>query len=109
LPVAIRTEEDTNTHVMMSSLHTMKRAHRIAVISRSMTGLRTAVTGGLAVSVMMRSSVTEDMRELSPEEGFPLLAEFVIRLERSHVKKNTIIDRLEAHLMARFSAELARV
>jgi hypothetical protein len=36
------------------------------------------------------------------------LAEFIIRLERSHVKKSAIIDRLEAHLMARFSAELAR-
>lgn len=108
LPVAIRTEEDTNTHVMMAALQAMKRAHRIAVISRSMTGLRAAVTGGLAVSVIMRSSVTEDMRELSPQEGFPPLAEFVIRLERSHVKKSAIIDRLEAHLMARFSAELAR-
>jgi DNA-binding transcriptional LysR family regulator len=108
LPVAIRTEEDTNTQVMMGALQAMKRAHRLAVISRSMTGLRAAVTGGLAVSVMMRSSVTQDMRELSPQEGFPPLAEFIIRLERSHVKKSAIIDRLEAHLMARFSTELAR-
>src|SRR5262245_57776484 len=108
LPVAIRTEEDTNTQVMMGSLQAMKRAHRLAVISRSMTGLRAAVTAGLAVSVMMRSSLTKDMRELSPQEGFPPLAEFTIRLERSHVKKSTIIDRLEAHLMARFSTELAR-
>ena len=31
LPVAIRTEEDTNTHVMMAALQAMKRAHRVAV------------------------------------------------------------------------------
>jgi DNA-binding transcriptional LysR family regulator len=106
LPVAIRTEDDTNTVVMLRSLQEMKRSHRIAVISRNMTGLQAAVSGGLAVSVMMRSSVTQDMRELTPAEGFPSLSEFTIRLERAHAKKSDIIDRLEAHLMARFAQVL---
>ncbi len=105
LPVAIRDENDTNTLIMMNSLQAMKRAHRVTVISRNMTGVRVAVTGGLAVSVMMRSSVTPDMRELTPAEGFPSLSEFTIRLERAHLKKSAIIDRLEAHLMARFSQD----
>lgn len=108
LPVAFRTEDDTTTRSMLSALEAMKRPHRVAVISRSMTGLRAAVTGGLAVSVIMGSSVTQDMRELSPAEGFPPLAEFTIRLERAHLKKSAIIDRLEAHLMARFAQERAR-
>lgn len=105
LPVAIRSEDDSYAQAMISSLHAMKRLHRIAVISRSMTGLRAAVTGGLAVTAMVRSSVTADMRELTPQEGFPALAEFNIRLERANLKKSAIIDRLETHLMARFSEE----
>ena len=107
LPVAIRDESDTNTLIMMNSLQAMKRAHRVSVISRNMTGVRAAVTGGLAVSVMMRSSVTADMRELTPAEGFPPLTDFTIRLERAHLKKSAIIDRLEAHLRARFSQDQA--
>ncbi len=107
LPVAIRSEDDSYARAMTASLQAMKRTHRTAVISRSMTGLRAAVTGGLAITAMVRSSVTADMRELTPSEGFPPLAEFNIRLERAHLKKSAIIDRLEAHLMATFSEERA--
>jgi len=105
VPIAMRGEDDSYARFMFSSLQAMKRSYRTAVISRSMTGLRAAVTGGLAVSAMVRSSVTPDMRELTEAEGFPPLAEFNIRLERAHLRKSAIIDRLEAHLMTRFSEE----
>ena len=85
----------------------LKRAYRIAAISRSITGLRAAGAGGLAVSAMVRSAVSDDMRELAAEDGFPVLAKLNIRLERSHLKKSPIIDRLEAHLIARLSQEPA--
>ncbi|WP_119272903.1 LysR family transcriptional regulator [Taklimakanibacter deserti] len=107
LPIAIRGEDDSYAQAMVAALEAMKRAHRIAVISRSITGLRAAVSGGLAVSAMVRSAVTADMRELTPREGFPPLGKFNIRLERSHLKKSPIIDRLEAHLIARLSEEPA--
>lgn len=105
VPIAMRGEDDSYARFMFASLQAMKRSYRTAVISRSMTGLRAAVTGGLALSAMVRSSVTPDMRELTSAEGFPPLAEFNIRLERAHLKKSAIIDRLETHLMARFSEE----
>lgn len=105
VPIAMRGEDDSYARFMFASLQTMKRSYRTAVISRSMTGLRAAVTGGLAISAMVRSSVTPDMRELTAAEGFPPLAQFNIRLERAHLKKSAIIDRLETHLMTRFSAE----
>jgi hypothetical protein len=54
---------------------------------------------------MVRSAVSADMRELASEDGFPALAKLNIRLERSHLKKSPIIDRLEAHLIARLSVE----
>lgn len=105
VPIAIRNEDDSYTRFMVASLQAMKRRYRTAVISRSITGLRAAVAGGLALSAMVRSSVTSDMRELTEAEGFPPLAEFNIRLERAHGRKSAIIDRLEAHLMTRFSEE----
>ncbi len=67
--------------------------------------MRTEDDTNTVISVMMKSSVTADMRELTTAEGFPSLTEFTIRLERSHLKKSAIINRREAHLMARFSAE----
>ena len=105
LPVAIRGEDDKYAQAMIAALEKMKRAHRTAVISRSITGLRAAVAGGLAISAMVRSAVTPDMRELTAQDGFPPLGKFKIRLERSHLKKSPIIDRLEAHLIARLSEE----
>ncbi|MGE4249112.1 MAG: LysR family transcriptional regulator [Parvibaculaceae bacterium] len=106
LPIAIRGEDDSYAQAMVAALAAMKRRHRIAVISRSITGLRAAVAGGLAVSAMVRSAVTADLRELTLQDGFPPLGKFNIRLERSHLKKSPIIDRLEAHLIARLSHEL---
>jgi DNA-binding transcriptional LysR family regulator len=103
LPLAIRGEDDSYAQAMVAALDRLKRSYRIAVITRSITGLRAAVAGGVAVSAMVRSAVSDDMRELAPEEGFPALAKFNIRLERSHLKKSPIIDRLEAHLIARLS------
>lgn len=105
LPLAIRGEDDSYAQGMAAALDKVKRPHRIAVISRSLTGLRAAVSGGLAVSAMVRSAVTTDMRELTTGEGFAPLGKFNIRLERSHLKKSPIIDRLEAHLIARLSEE----
>ena len=103
LPIAIRGEDDSYAQAMVTALEAMKRQHRTAVICRSITGLRAAVAGGLAVSAMVRSAVTADLRELTLQDGFPPLGKFNIRLERSHLKKSPIIDRLEAHLIARLS------
>src|SRR4029079_17090912 len=100
LPLAIRGEDDSYAQAMVAALEKLKRAHRIAVITRSITGLRAAVAGGLAVSAMVRSAVSADMRELAPEDGLPALAKLNIRLERSHLKKSPIIDRLQAHPIA---------
>jgi hypothetical protein len=64
-----------------------------------MTGLRGAVASGVAVSAMMRSGVTDGMRELTAAEGFPPLAELSVRLEKAHLKKSTIVDELERTLI----------
>ena len=99
LPIAVWDGEDTYSRRMRSALETMGRSFRTVVVTRSMTGLRGAVVSGLAVSAMMRSSVTDGMRELTTAEGFPPLAELSVRLEKAHLKKSAIVDDLERTLV----------
>jgi DNA-binding transcriptional LysR family regulator len=100
VPIAVWDESDGYARRMLPALKAMGRDYRIVIIARSMTGLRGAVTAGLAMTAMMSSSVTDAMRQLGDEDGFPPLAELGVRLERAHLRKSPVIDRLEAHLLA---------
>jgi DNA-binding transcriptional LysR family regulator len=102
LPVAIWDGGDAYATALFAALAEIGRRHRVAVASRSMTGLRTAVTSGVAVSVMVESSVTGAMRVLGPRDGFPELAEVTIRLERAHLRRSPLVDRFEERLVAEF-------
>ena len=53
---------------------------RITYISANATAMLSAVAAGLAVGVVRASSLTEGVRELTPEEGFPALPVFDITL-----------------------------
>jgi DNA-binding transcriptional LysR family regulator len=99
LPIAIWDEEDAYSRRMRAALEAMGRSFRTVVVTRSMTGLRGAVASGVAVSAMMRSGVTDGMRELTAAEGFPPLAELSVLLEKAHLKKSTIVDELERTLI----------
>jgi DNA-binding transcriptional LysR family regulator len=99
VPLAIWDESDGYARRMLPALKAMGREYRIAIMARSMTGLRGAVTAGLAMTAMMSSSVTDGMRQLGAEDGFPPLAELGVRLERAHLRRSAVIDRLEGHLL----------
>jgi DNA-binding transcriptional LysR family regulator len=105
LPVALWDRTDSYGQEIVGALDAMNRRYRVVVLSRNMTGLRAAVTAGLAVTVMVGSSVTGGMRRLGPAEGFPELRPISIRLEKTHQRTSPIISRLEAHLMAHFQAD----
>lgn len=107
LPIAVWDETDAYSRRMLVALSESGRAHRIAVISRSMTGLRGAVTAGIAVTVMMESSLGPGMRELTPVDGFPPLGVIPVHLERAHLRRSSVIDRLEAHILACFEQSAA--
>lgn len=100
LPIAIWDGDDGYARRMLKALEMMRREHRIAVVSRSITGLQAAVVSGMAVTVLMRSSIVDGMRELGAVDGFPPLEELAVRLERAHLKKSAIVDRLQQHLVA---------
>ncbi|MFZ2103589.1 MAG: LysR family transcriptional regulator [Oricola sp.] len=106
LPVAVWDDDrDSYAAYMRSRLNEMKRSYRIAVVSRSLTGLRGAVSSGLAVCAMMRSGMTDGMRELTGADGFPPLARFAIRLEKAHMKKSATMDALERALLVAAAGE----
>ena len=105
LPVALWDRTDSYGQEIIGALDAMNRRYRVAVLSRNMTGLRAAVTAGLAVTVMVGSSVTTGMRRLGPAEGFPELRPLRVLLERTHQRSSPIVGRLEAHLVSHFQAE----
>jgi hypothetical protein len=53
----------------------------------------------------MSSSVTEGMQVLGPDDGFSPLADLAVLLERAHLRRSAVIDRLEEHLLTCLSGE----
>lgn len=99
LPVAVWREDDTYAQMMIDALQRERRSYRIATHTRSMAGLRAAVTSGLAVTIMVESSKTAEMVELLPEDGFPPLKQVTVQLIKGTKRKAPVIDRLEQHLL----------
>jgi DNA-binding transcriptional LysR family regulator len=105
LPVAVWREDDTYAQMMIDALQREGRSYRITTHTRSMAGLRAAVTSGLAVTVMVESSKTSDMIELLPEDGFPKLRSVTVKLVKGRKRKAPVIDRLEQHLLNMLQAQ----
>ncbi len=78
-----------------------QRPYRIAYSSESTAGLTTAALAGLAVTVLARSSVPAGLRELSPDEGFPVLPSVDIALLRPPLGRSHVADRLADHIAQR--------
>ena len=78
-----------------------QRSYRIAYSSESTAGLTTAALAGLAVTVLARSSVPAGLRELSPDEGFPVLPSVDIALLRPPSGRLPAADRLADHIAQR--------
>ncbi len=67
----------------IESLEHHGKPWRIAYISANATAMLSAIKAGLAVGVARASSLTDGLRELTPEEGFPTLPVFDITLTDS--------------------------
>ena len=85
----------------LASFDKNQRTYRIAYSSESTAGLVTAALAGLAVTVLARSSVPAGLRELSPDEGFPVLPSVDIALLRPPLGRSHAADRLADHIAQR--------
>ena len=86
----------------MESLAGSGRAARIAYTSVSIAGIYAALEAGLAVSVLLRSSLRPGLRILDRSDGFPPLPEAGITLQRASREPSLLIDRLEAAILGYF-------
>lgn len=82
VPLAIFHTKCTSYTWPRAALDTISRSYRIAYESPAAAGLMAAVTSGLAVAVLYKSMITDDLRVLGPEDGFPELPEAKILLKR---------------------------
>ena len=87
-------------------LEAMARPYRIAYSSRSMAAISVAVTSGLAITPIVRSSLTPDMRILTEEDGFPPMQEARIALYQASNAADPAIARLVDHIVQSYQHDL---
>jgi DNA-binding transcriptional LysR family regulator len=78
--------------------------YRVAYTSPSIMGLQAAVFAGLAVTAISQSIVPAGMRQLYPEEGFPVLQSASFLLHRNPDSNNCVVDSLAEHITKAFGA-----
>jgi len=101
LPLAVFEPGCLFRDAALAALDKTRRPYRIAYSSESYAGLVTTALAGLAVTVFARSSVPAGLRELSPDEGFPVLPSVDIGLLRPPPGRSHAADRLADHIAKR--------
>ncbi len=81
----------------INALQQAKRPYRIAYSSESVFGVKAAISAGLAVGVLARSSIDPTMRFLGIADGFPTLPRTRLSLlEHSKARSIAVIAMAEA-------------
>jgi DNA-binding transcriptional LysR family regulator len=102
LPLAVWDERHDDEVPLIAALEARKRGWRIAYVCRSVHGQHSAILAGLCVAVLVEGSMMTGERAYLEPEGFPVLRQLNIRLERAPGKKSRAIDRLEEHFLGYF-------
>ena len=84
-----------------------RRPHRIAYSSHSLAAVQAAVLAGLAVTAIARSALSEGMRELRVEEGFPSMPWISIALCVAPRARNEAGAHLAQHIVESFRRDAA--
>jgi DNA-binding transcriptional LysR family regulator len=105
LPVAVWDERNQDELPLMAELRRRGRRYRPLYVCRSVHAQHMAVTAGLCVAVLVEGSMVSGEKAYLEAEGFPVLKDLSIRLERSYAKRSPAIDRLIEHYLAFFSED----
>jgi DNA-binding transcriptional LysR family regulator len=79
-----------------TALDALDQPYRIAFSSESVAGIKAAITSGLGVGVLARSTVESSMVILDERHGFPSLPDSVLRLQCGATKSAAIHAMAEA-------------
>ena len=102
LPVAISGVDSFCTQWMRAALDAIGRDYRLAYHSTNWAAIQAVVSAGLAVTVSMESLVTEDLRVLGNDEGFPPLPSVNLRLLRNPAMTSPITECLAEYILEGF-------
>jgi len=97
-PLALLPEGNIYRDHAIAALERIRRRWRIACQSESVGGLQAAAFAGMAVTVLGRSALVANMRELTPAEGFPALPKVDLLLYRSHAATSKAAHALHDYL-----------
>jgi DNA-binding transcriptional LysR family regulator len=103
VPLAMLPPGNIFRDLALAGLDRVGRQWRLACVSESIGGLQAAVFGGIAVSVVAKSSVLPGMRQLGRSESFPILPKVDLVLYRAGGRLNPAADAM-ADLMIRHFA-----
>lgn len=108
LPLALFPDPCPYRDAALAALAAAGREWRIASVSPSLSGLRSAILSELGISPLNRSSVTPQMRILGPETGLPELPEvefaIYLRLQEGPQAIARIADAIKEAARRRFLA-----
>ena len=93
----------------LKAMDKLGKPYRVAYSSPSITGIEAIVGAGLGVTVLVRSILSENMLELTPQEGFPDLPDSVITLLRGPTSGSPAIACLSDFIQEHFKQFQARV
>lgn len=102
LPLAMSGTACLYTQWACSALDAAGRDYRLAYHSSNVSAIQAVVNAGLAVMVSMESLVTEDLRILGRDEGFPPLPSMNLHLLRNTRMNSPITDCLAEYIIEGF-------
>jgi DNA-binding transcriptional LysR family regulator len=108
LPLAVFERGCWWRDLALDSLDRAGRSYRMAYSSASVAGIQAAVTSGLAVAVLGRSTVPEGARLLAPRDGFPELPSANIVLRRKAGHPSRAVEYMTDAIKDAFRARLGR-
>ncbi len=92
LPIAVYSRQGWSREYVLASLERRGIDYRFAYTSDTTNGLALAVTAGLAVAPMSRSSITSDCRELTEVDGFGQIDNARVVMHRNPRANSEAVD-----------------
>ena len=107
LPLAMFAQDCWWREWALKALEDRGRSYRLACTSRSVAGIQAAVTFGLAVAVLARSTMPKNSRVLSEEEGYSELPGSAVVLRRAEGPPSCATEGMAAAIRAAFRQQVA--
>ncbi len=99
LPLAMHQHGSYYRELGLKSLDEAGRRWRVVCVSDSVRGLETAVSAGLAISLLARSGVPGDLKILGAAEGLPALPSIDLVLRRKPGPETSAATRLSEYMV----------